>query len=226
MKTPLVILAVIGVILAAIFLLTPRHAPDAPMQNVFPWDIKTSNGKTSVFGITLGVTPLQTLMDTVRDEGNTAIFVDTGKQPDVETFFKTVNLGGFQARIVAVIGASKAMLEKWASHAHKMQSQASGASKIKLTGSNLEEAKKQPVIAMTYLPRVAYDETTVRQRFGEPQSIAKISDDEQYWFYPAKGLILNLNAKSREVLNYLQPEAFDKTRADILKLAEKHSTLE
>ncbi|RTZ59248.1 MAG: hypothetical protein DSZ32_04430 [Gammaproteobacteria bacterium] len=215
MKTPLTILAAIFIILAALFLFSPRQA-GAPAQNVYPWDIKTSGGAVSVFGVTLGSTPLQQLMDKLRDEGETAIFVEPDKPPTVEAFFKSINLGGFQARIIAVIDVPKQAIENWAGNARKMSPQASGARKIKLGGISLEQAKQRPVEAMTYLPRVAYDETIIRQRFGKPESIASVSDSEQYWFYPGKGLILNLNTDSREVLHYLQPSDYNRVRQDIL----------
>ncbi len=223
MKTPLTILAVILLILVALFLFAPQQT-NTPAENIYPWDIKTSGGAVSVFGVTLGSSPLQQLMDKLRDEGETAIFADEGKPPTVETFFKNISLGGFQARLIAVIDAPGQAIEDWAGNARKISPQASGARKIKLGGVSLQQAKQRPVTAMTYLPRVAYDETIIRQRFGKPDSITRLSDSEQYWFYPDKGLILNLNADSREVLHYLQPSDYDRVRHEILAVASAPQT--
>jgi len=54
---------------------------------------------------------------------------------------------------------------------------------------------------------VNLDETVILARFGEPENRIKLPGVIHY-LYPKKGLDISLHADSKEVLQYVMPEAF------------------
>jgi hypothetical protein len=63
------------------------------------------------------------------------------------------------------------------------------------------------------MPSFNLDEAIAQDRFGTPAEIIQVNEQQKHLLYPEKGLDLILNTDSRELLQYLQPQAFDVHRA-------------
>ena len=81
------------------------------------------------------------------------------------------------------------------------------AKKYFLSADDLPQVLNQTIVGLTFVPAVNLDETVILARFGEPAERIQSTGVEHY-LYPEKGLDIALHEESKEVLQYVSPDAF------------------
>lgn len=190
--------AVVGV--GALMFIPSTQAP-APM----PWEITIMpDGNSKVFDIHLGKTTFRQAQQIFSQYAKTAIFTEDGKEPSVEAFFDSINLAGLSAKLVLNLAASEEQITTMLSQALEAKLQPSGARRYQLQSRDHATLLDAPIIAITYIPSVRLDETMIRNRFGEPNSISTTSEsiDTKIWDYSATGLTIRLNPAEKTIIQY------------------------
>lgn len=207
------------IVLLALFLVAcDNGSPPQELNEVYPWQIIIQpDGKSRVFGITLGDTRLLDARDTLGSDFELALFEGKDKHLTLEAYFKEVTRGGLSGKLIPVLQAEQSELEAMRSRAVKRRVLDSGAVRYTLTSQDYRNATLLKISGLNYIPYINLDEEIVRRRFGEPAQRIVVDEARQHWLYPAKGLDLLLDTKGKELLQYVIPEDFDQLREPLLK---------
>ena len=222
---PWVIALGLGVATLVVALLPPLlravFAPPPPMAPAhgLPWQIeRTSDGRTRVFGVTLGQSTL-TALD--RDGAlQLAVVAAPGDSGALEAYLDSFDAGFVGGRLVVSAASDEAQRRRWRDGADKREGGAStdAALRYRLSAADRPEALRATIVGLTYIPNAQLDEATLRQRFGEPAERLPGADARlEHWLYPSLGLAIVLDREGREVLQYVAPQDFDaRLRAPLL----------
>jgi|GEM_PF-549724 len=177
------------------------------MQNL-PWQAQLqADGSVAVFGLCIGEMNLREVSETLRAYPELAVFADgqAGHEARLEGYFGKLQLGLFEARVIAELKADPDWLQQLVSQSHERKAQPSGNWRYTLREQDITHSSDLGVRYLIYLPVVDYQPEVVRERFGEPASIQAAAggvDDKAFWFYPDRGLAIEMNAAGKDVLYY------------------------
>lgn len=183
---------------------------DAPAHGL-PWQVeRLADGRTRVFGLTLG---LSTLGDADRG-GMLQVAVVAGPRDSgaLEGYLDPFNAGFVAGRLVLSAASDEAQRQGWRERATRREGGDRGGQALRhgLAGADRAEALRATIVGLTFIPNAQLDAATLRQRFGEPHERLPGSDARlEHWLYPALGLAVVLDAEGREVLQYVAPAEFE-----------------
>jgi hypothetical protein len=207
--------ALILIAIAALWFL--GQEPQTMQVRDLPWQIEpTSDGSIRVFGITLGETNLDEASRHFGKVPDMAVFVGAAGPESIEAFYGKIQLGVFDAKVVLSLAADPAILAQVAETAGKPEPMPSGSWKRPVSEDALDTVLKLPVEAITYVPSVHYETDIVLHRFGKPADKLRHDEHSEYWFYPAKGLVILLDSDGKELLQYVSPADFAALRQRIM----------
>jgi hypothetical protein len=211
MKYLLALLLVILLAAGLVLFKSERHASDDPVTGL-PWQIDIlANGGTRVFGITLGETTLGEAIELLGKDMDLAIIAAPGEAGSLEAYYGHYSAGPITGKLILVLDVTPATLLSLRERAF----QDGGTRRYHLHPDDLQAALRAPVRIITFLPSFNLDETIIQDRFGTPVETIPVSEQQQHLLYPDKGLDLILNTDSRELLQYLHPQAFNSHRAQL-----------
>jgi hypothetical protein len=95
--------------------------------------------------------------------------------------------------------------------------QESGTRQHALTEAAIEDLGASALVGVSYIPDAQLSAEVLQARFGEPAERLAEGDRLQHWLYPALGLAVVLDAKGREVLQYVAPAEFEARLATPLR---------
>jgi len=209
MKYILALLIVIVIAAGLVFSGNGEHASDAPVTGL-PWQIDIlPNGNTRVFGIEPGQTPLATAIEQLGNDMELAIIAAPGEPGTLEAYYSHYSAGPITGKLILVMDTPAEVLTAMRGRAF----QEGGTRRHRLHPDDLPVAYRTPVRAITFMPSFNLDEAIARDRFGTPAETIQVNAQQKHLLYPDKGLDLILNTDSRELLQYLQPQAFSRHRA-------------
>ncbi len=81
------------------------------------------------------------------------------------------------------------------------------AKKYFLSPDDLPQVLEEVIIGITFIPAVNLDEEVILARFGTPDNRIE-SAGAIHFLYPEKGLDIVLHENSKEVMQYVAPDAF------------------
>lgn len=193
---------------------TPVGAPPVAM----PWQIETTgDGGSRVFGIALGVSTMAEAMRQLGGEPQLAILGKDGAE-SVEAYFDSIRLGPLTGKLILSAALTPETVAAMRQRAAKTDYMASGSKRAHLAAADREQVERTPVAAISFIPSVNLDETTVLQRFGPPQERLRGNEHTVHFLYPGKGLDLVLDDKGKELLQYVAPRDFARLRAPLATL--------
>lgn len=198
---------------------------DRQAHRDLPWQVQTSpDGGSRVLGITLGQTPLAAVESRAWEEAEVTLFVSPEGKYSAEAYFDNVDLGGLRARLVLSMALAPERLEAIYSRGLRISRAQSGARKVSLTPEDAAEVRRSPISGITYIPRVSLDETVITQRFGDPaERIREPNSAVVHWLYPRKGLDIALDARGKEVFQYVRPDKFEEIAQPLRKHGKRIS---
>ena len=197
--------------LIGMFLTACDHKPPVK-QDVFPWQIKLlQNGGSQVFGMTLAETRLFEAEQKLGRQAEVALFEDA-RGLSLEAYFDSLLLGGLKCRMILTLRTTTELVSQLRDESVQHEPTSTGAYKYRLAGQARQDIRKLKIDAITYIPSVNLDEELVRLRFGEPDNILRLNETETRFIYQTKGLLLILNARGKDVLQYVHPQDFERLR--------------
>jgi len=222
MKIALSILAFVIVLLLLPLLrpvVAPTSIPNATpaAEQVMPWQIELlADGRTRVFGLIPGSSRLA---DARLAFGNTAllaIVAPQGAAASLEVYFETVTLGSLAGKAILTLEASTGELEALQGRASATDHMATGIRKYVLNAADAAAAEQRPIRAITFIPAPNLDAQIILQRFGPPAERLRQGETLEHFLYPEKGLDVVLDAKGKELLQYVAPKNFASLRDPLL----------
>ncbi|HEY6134072.1 MAG TPA: hypothetical protein VIW70_08845 [Rubrivivax sp.] len=192
----------------------PPAAPHTAQQQGAPWSIEVlAQGGTRVFGLRL---PGSTLADALAlwgDELQLALMASREQPAALEAYVERPGNGPVSGRLVLSAEAAPEALARWRLRAAKETPVSADTRRITLRADDLAEALRTPLVGIGFIPATQLDAATLRQRFGEPaQRVHEAGDATtvEHWLYPERGLAIVLDAKGRELLQYVAPADFER----------------
>ena len=210
MKLFFAALAVIIAILFAPMLLSP--SPDnqtgEPVSGL-PWQIEVlADGQSRVLDLTLGTSTLEDAR--VRfGEGELAIVAAPDEAGSLELYFDTVTAGAVTGKLLVTADVAADTLAAMRKRTTKTEYMESGATKKStLAEQDVAPALAAPIRSLAFIPSINLDETMIVQRFGEPASRHRTSEQIEHLLYPERGLDILLDSDKKELLQYVAPRDF------------------
>jgi hypothetical protein len=188
-------------VLALVLYLMPREGARREMTDL-PWQVEVlPGGGYRVFGLDLG---RATFGDAVRKFGEpeaVAVFVSPDGGRSLEAYFGKRNVGGLEARIIAVLELPSGLVVPGDGEA-----QPSGAVRHTLPTERWAALHGQRILALTYSPTYGgLDEAYLVTRFGTPEARHALEDGRVRLEYPSRGITLHVDPQGREVFEYRAP---------------------
>lgn len=199
--------AVLGFI--GIFLLLPEEVDDGVVR--LPWQVSVDGqGRTQVFGFTLGETRLAEVRSVFGEEGKLSLFAQPGDGTfAVEAYFDQIYLNRLRADFVMTLAADQATLAPMFERGLRISQLGSGAKRVTLDPDDARRLADSPIRSITYLPWKSLDADIVERRFGPPVERASEEGTEViHWLYPERGLDIGLDPRGGVVIQYVNPGDF------------------
>ncbi len=202
---------ILTLLVAGYFILRNSSNNHQPITQAYPWQIEVlPKGYARVFGIVL---EQSTLADATRELGSQpklAVF-DNDNQLSLEAYYKSISRGGLIGSFVFTLDLDMAEIERLKQAAHKKEPTTDKGWRYELDKPTIDRLAKTKLKTLAYIPTVQLSETIILQRFGKPDNKIALKTREPGWhyLYANRGLDLIYHEKSREVLQYVAPKAFN-----------------
>lgn len=220
--------AVLGFV--GIMLLLPEDREEDPTPRL-PWQVEQdTQGRTRVFGFTLGETPLNEVRRVFAEAGEMNLFarLDGNQQPTefaVEAYFEQIYLSRLRGDFVIGIQADAATLAPMYERGLRISQLGSGAKKVELDPTDIATLARLPIASITYLPWKSLDAEIVTQRFGTPaEKRVEPETGVTHWLYPDRGMDLAMDKKGGVVIQYVNRDAFGRLIQPLEGLASPQSS--
>ena len=199
--------ALLAVVLAVYPLFDQSENPET--LSGLPWQIEIlPDGSTEVFGLHLGSSRLSDAIEILGGDMDLAIIAAADEPGNLEMYYGHYKAGLLSGKLILQTHASEQDIKRWSGNSPKFDYMASGlAKKHILLDDDLPQVLEQVIISLTFIPAVNLDEEVILARFGEPETRIRLSGVTHY-LYPQKGLDIALHENSKEVLQYVSPDAF------------------
>jgi len=186
-------------------------AADAPPlpEHGLPWQVeRLANGSTRVFGLSLGASALAEV--DLRGEPLQLALVARGNDIGVlEAYVEQFRAGFVNGRLVLSVAADEAQRQAWRARSTGRDGGRDGVWRHRLSPEDRAQALRATITGLTFIPAADLDAQTVGQRFGEPAERVRTDERLEHWLYPDRGLAITLDARGREVLQYVAPAEFE-----------------
>lgn len=207
------LLLFLTLIIGAFLSLKPDSGKVTNAVRGLPWQIDTlPQGRSKVFGITLGQDTLGQARALLGSDMELAIISATANDHSLEMYYERYTAGVFTGKLILMAEPGTENLSRMVERSTSFDYLKTGARKLRLHPDDLTLAWQSPVRALTFIPTVNLDRQTAIKRFGEPAETLGDSGQTTHLLYPDKGLDLILNKNGKEVLQYVAPKDFFRLR--------------
>ena len=174
-----------------------------------PWNIQLHpDGSTEVFSLRFGSDRLADAIARFHEPEDIAVFRGDNRS-SLEAYFGTINIGPLEAKLVLTLQANAEEIEQILTRAKGLGFSGSEDKKIELANEDKLQAMNRLFTGITFIPKYAgLDSDFFKQRFGEPDSWLRLSENAVQYFYPKKGLSITIDAEGKEILQYSHPQDF------------------
>lgn len=202
-------LALLGLLLPLLFSSAPP-ADSAHQEHNLPWQIALdTQGHSAVFGLTLGRSTLADVRQKLGDDVDVAIVAAPEEIGELEAYYSQVAFGPVLGKVIFTLDITPEALSVIRERAAKAEYMESSTKKIRLNPDDRAKAETLPIRAIGLIPSANLDEDTVLQRFGPPQARIMVGETLTHFLYPHLGLDVVLDAKGKDILQYVAPKDFE-----------------
>jgi hypothetical protein len=206
------ILAVAVLGFLGVLLLMPAPIDDGTVR--LPWQIEQdTNGRTQVFGFTIGETTLQEVQQVFAEDGKMSLFQDPTREDPfaVEAFFEQIHLQRLRADFVMTLEVDQASLNGMYERGLRISQVGSGSRKVRLDQTDQTSLSTAPIRSISYLPKARLDEALIEQRFGDPSlRLVEPETGVVHWLYPERGLDIGRDPSGNVVIQYVNADDFER----------------
>ena len=207
------LLIFLAIIIGAFLSLKPDSGKPTATVSGLPWQIETlPEGRSKVFGITLGQDTLAAAREQLGPGMELAIISTSGEDRSLEMYYDRYTAGVVSGKLVLTAELAADKITQMVERSTKTDYFKTGARKFRLHPDDLPLAWQAPVQALTFIPTANLDQQTAIKRFGEPVEIVSSDEQTTHLLYPDKGLDLILSEDSKEILQYVAPRDFFRLR--------------
>lgn len=213
-KSILLFVVIVVVLLAAPLLFVSRDAaPVVVDPQDLPWNIELlSDGNTRVLGLIPGRSLLENAIARFGSGVQVALIVAPGGSGSVEAYYDSLALGYVSGKLILSLETTPAAREFMLQRAVKAEYMESATRRITLDNADQKSLATAKISALTFIPSAQLDEAIVLERFGAPAERVRSGEYTEHFLYPGKGLDLRLDAKGKEVLQFVSPREFARVR--------------
>jgi len=186
-----------------------------------PWHSTiTKEGYTQFLGVDIGKSTFKEMMFKLKLLAEPALFEDAvSKKLTLEAYFGKKKFGILEARLIVEMDADEALLKKILEESvGERDSTPSNHWKYELTVKNTKIANDLRIWRLIYLPITDY-EMKQMNFFGKPDEKLKVNETAEYWFYPAKGVVLLYDTAGKEIFYYAAQKDYARLKASLPKEA-------
>jgi len=195
--------------------------PELPEQGM-PWQIEVlPEGHARVFGMVPGRSTLAEARAALAGTPEVALIVAPGDSGSLEAYYDSFAAGPLTGKMVLTLDSTPERREQMLQRARKAEYMESTTRRVALAAEDLAWAETAPIVGLAFIPSANLDEAIVLERFGAPAERLRDGEHREHFLYPDKGLELQLDAKGREVLQYVAPKDFGRLLRDPLVAAQK-----
>lgn len=189
-------------------------------ETKLPWRIETlPGGGSRVFGLTLGESILEDAYRQFGTDVQIALIAAQGEPGSVEAYYDSAHAGPITGKMILTLETTPAEREVMLKRAVKAEVTENAARRITLADADLQELRRARIAGITFIPAANLTEDIVMQRFGAPSERIRLDENISHWLYADKGLDVRLDAKGKEVLQYVAPANFARLRDPLLAAA-------
>ncbi len=217
MKSILLFIVLLLALLVLPWLLPSGSAPP-PQESAagLPWQIeRLPEGGSRVFGLTLGRSTLGDARRTLGSDVEVALIVSAGERGSLEAYYERIDAGFVRGRMILTLELPAERQAQLLQRARKSEYLPSAARRVSLAAADLAQADHAAITAIVFIPAANLDAAVVLQRFGPPAERLRSGEHREHFLYPELGLDLQLDARGREVLQYVAPRDFSRLRAPL-----------
>lgn len=176
-----------------------------------PWQIeRLPDGMTRVFGLVPGRSTLADARAQRAGQPEVALIVAPDGRVSLEAYYESFSIGALGGKATLTLAATPEDHERMLARARKAEYMDSATRRILLADEDLRHADAAPIVGIAFIPAANLDEQVVLQRFGVPAERVRGDAHREHFLYPDKGLDLQLDARGREVLQYVAPQDFER----------------
>lgn len=182
-------------------------AAAAPVEGA-PWQVQLpAPGRSRVFGLSLPGSTLGQARQRWGEELTLALMAGRDGSLALEGYLERFETGGVGGRLLLAFepGASAA---RWRETLPGAPIE-SGGRRHTLSEAAIAELTAAPLIGLSFIPAAQLDAEVLTARFGAPTERLAGGDRLEHWLYPALGLAVVLDAKGRDLLQYVAPGDFE-----------------
>jgi hypothetical protein len=158
----------------------------------------------------IGQDTLADAIEILGDDFELAIIAASDETGSLEMYFGHYKAGLLSGKLVVLTDIDEQTIKSWRNNAVKSEYMATGkAKKYALSADDMPRVLDEVITGLTFIPAVNLDEEVILARFGIPENRLQSAGVVHYQ-YPDKGLDIALHERAKEVLQYVQPDAFHK----------------
>lgn len=210
--------------LLAVPMLLPSDGagPPALPEQGMPWQIEAlPDGFARVFGVVPGRSTLAEARALFKGTPEIALIVAPGDSGSLEAYYDSFAAGPLTGKMVVTLDSTPERREQMLQRARKAEYMESSTRRIALADEDLLWAETAVVAGLAFIPSANLDEAVALERFGAPAERIRDGEHREHFLYPDKGLELQIDAKGKEVLQYVAPRDFGRLLRDPLVAAKK-----
>lgn len=178
-----------------------------------PWKIQQlEGGHTEVFGISPGHLTLRDFAKRFNELADIKLFQKPDDSLFLEAYLGKVRIGRFEARLVAELDASEALLESIRAQGLDRKPTPNNLWQYNLSDDQVLSALDLRVWRFMYLSIADYEEKQI-DFFGKPDEIQKVGETTEYRLFSEKGLVVLWDTDGKETFYYVAPEDFPRLKA-------------
>ena len=216
MKLFFVVFALLAVLLAA-YPFFDSYKKNERLTGL-PWQINIlDDASTEVFGLNIGHSRLVDAIEKLGSDMELAIVAATDEDEvgKLEMYYGHYRAGLLSGKLVLQTAIDESRVKRWRENALRSEYMASGlAKKYTLAADDVPQVLEEVIVSLTFIPAVNLDEEVILARFGEPERRVQLAG-ATHFLYPAKGLDIALHEDSKEVIQYVKPDAFQQLVAPL-----------
>ncbi len=223
-KSIALFVAIVIVLLAVPLLFMSDDVGNHPAESAAgaPWQIENlADGTTRVFGLIPGRSTLDDARHQFGPDVQVALILAPGETGSVEGYYDKVSAGIVTGKMILTLETTLTQREQMLKRAPKAAYMESATRRVELAEADLLEAGRAVIAAIGFIPSANLDSQVVLQRFGTPAERLRSSEQTEHFLYPDKGLDLRLDAKGKELLQYVAPREFFRVRDPLVAAAPK-----
>ncbi len=196
------VILLLAFVIYGVFFLSTRDV-EIPDNQAMPWQSYVNEqGKTVVFGLTMGESTLAESMRLFGSEVEASLFEDKDQKQTLEVFFSSTKVGGISAKVILNLALNDQQFDYLSSHIKETEVMPTGNKKTIFNQTGESSMFGLTISALTFIPSADLSSDTLLGLFKKPARVELAGPGVEYWHYPNKGLRIILDDEGREILEY------------------------